>query len=205
MGNETGLKSWGSQVTVLVTQLFCELEGFHEDGFAVCSWSAFFQDSKEAFHKIYEGEAKAALRLKLFAKKADQEDLPQIAKLFRVIAFSEEIHGERALRMLREIKDTDTNLKESFQSETRIAGVAYDQFVELAEEIGDTPASNIFSNSKDVEDIHAKLYKNAINHLIGERETTYYVCQVCGYVSDGVWPNVCPVCSAPKDQFVEFK
>ena len=69
---------------------------------------------KEAFHKIYEGEAKAALRQKIFAKKAEQEDLPQISRLFRVIAFSEEIHGERALRMLREIKDTDTNLKDSF-------------------------------------------------------------------------------------------
>jgi len=160
---------------------------------------------KEAFYKVYEGEAKAALRLKLFAKKAEEEDLPQIAKLFRVIAFSEEIHGERALRMLREIKDTDTNLKESFQSEIRIAGVAYDRFVEMAEEIGDIAASNIFSNSRDVEDIHAKLYKNAINHLIGERETNYYVCKVCGYVSDGVWPETCPVCSAPKEQFVEFK
>jgi len=160
---------------------------------------------KEAFHKIYEGEAKAALRLKIFAKKADQEDLPQIAKLFRVIALSEEIHGERALRMLREIRDTDTNLKESFQSETRVAGVAYDSFVELAEERGDVPASTLFSNSRDVEDGHAKLYKHAMNDLIGERETTYYVCQVCGYVSEGVLPETCPVCSAPKDQFVEFK
>jgi rubrerythrin len=160
---------------------------------------------KEAFHKIYEGEAKAALRLKIFAKKADQEDLPQIAKLFRVIASSEEIHGERALRMLREIKDTDSNLKESFQSETRVAGVAYDNFIELAEEVGDIPASTLFSNSRDVEDGHAKLYKHAMNDLIGERETTYYVCQVCGYVSDGVLPETCPVCSAPKDQFVEFK
>ena len=160
---------------------------------------------KEAFHKIYEGEAKAALRLKIFAKKADQEDLPQIAKLFRVIAFSEEIHGERALRMLREIKDTDSNLKESFQSETRVAGVAYDNFIELAEEVGDIPASTLFSNSRDVEEGHAKLYKHAMNDLIGERETTYYVCQVCGYVSDGVLPETCPVCSAPKDQFVEFK
>ena len=160
---------------------------------------------KEAFHKIYEGEAKAALRLKIFAKKAEQEDLPQIAKLFRVIAFSEEIHGERALRMLREIKDTDTNLKDSFQSETRIAGVAYDNFIELAEKIGDITASTIFSNSRDVEDGHAKLYKNAINHLIGERETTYYVCQVCGYVSDGVLAETCPVCSAPREQFVEFR
>ena len=160
---------------------------------------------KEIFHKIYEGEAKAALRLKIFAKKAEQEDLPQIGRLFRVIAFSEEIHGERALRMLREIKDTDTNLKESFQSETSIAGVAYDHFIELAEEIGDITASNIFSQSRDVEDGHAKLYKKAMNHLIGERETTYYVCQVCGYVSDGVWPEACPICSAPKDQFAEFK
>ena len=160
---------------------------------------------KEVFHKIYEGEAKAALRLKIFAKKAEQEDLSQIGKLFRVIAFSEEIHGERALRMLREIKDTDTNLKESFQSETSIAGVAYDNFIELAEEMGDIAASNIFSHSRDVEDGHAKLYKNAMNHLIGERETTYFVCQVCGYVSDGVWPEVCPICSAPKDLFVEFK
>ncbi len=160
---------------------------------------------KEAFHKIYEGEAKAALRLKIFAKKADQEDLPQIAKLFWVIAFSEEIHGERALRMLREIKDTDSNLKESFQSESRVAGVAYDNFIELAEEVGDIPASTLFSNSRDVEDGHAKLYKHAMNDLIGERETTYYVCQVCGYVSDGVLPETCPVCSAPKDQFVEFK
>ena len=160
---------------------------------------------KEAFHKIYEGEAKAALRLKVFAKKADQEDLPQIAKLFRVIALSEEIHGERALRMLREIRDTDTNLKESFQSETRVAGVAYDSFVELAEERGDVPASTLFSNSRDVEDGHAKLYKHAMNDLIGERETTYYVCQVCGYVSEVVLPETCPVCSAPKDQFVEFK
>ena len=159
---------------------------------------------KEAFHKIYEAEAKAALRLKIFAKRAEQEGLPQIAQLFRVIGISEEIHGERALRMLREIKDTDNNLKDSFQSETRVAGVAYDHFIELAENIGDTAASTILSNSRDVEEGHAKLYKNAINHLIGERETTYYVCKVCGYVSDGVWPDACPVCSAPKEQFVEF-
>ncbi len=160
---------------------------------------------KEAFHKVYEGEAKAALRLKVFAKKADQEDLPQIAKLFRVIALSEEIHGERALRILREIKDTDANLKESFQSETRVAGVAYDNFIELAEEAEDIQASTLFSNSRDVEEGHAKLYKHAMNDLIGEREATYYVCQVCGYVSDGVLPETCPVCSAPRDQFVEFK
>jgi len=160
---------------------------------------------KQVFHTIYEAEAKAALRLRIFAKKADQEDLPQIAKLFRVIALSEEIHGERALRMLREIKDTEANLKDSFGAETAIAGVAYDHFVKLPTEAGDDAAVMIFSNSKDVEDVHANLYKKAMGHLMEERDTTYYVCQVCGYVSDGALPDICPVCSAPKDQFVEFK
>jgi rubrerythrin len=160
---------------------------------------------KEAFHKVYEGEAKAAVRLKIFAKEAEKEELPQIAKLFRVISFSEEIHGERALRMLREIHDTDANLKESLLSETHVAGVAYDNFIKLAGDLKDDTASTIFSNSRDVEDAHAKLYDKAINHLIGERETTYYVCKVCGYVSDGILPDVCPVCGAPKSEFVEFK
>ena len=160
---------------------------------------------KEAFQRVYEGESKAALRLKIFAKVAAKEELPQIAKLFRVIASSEEIHGERALRMLREIHDTDANLKESLLSEKHVAGVAYDNFLKLAGDLKDDAASTIFSNSRDVEDAHAKLYDKAANHLIGERETTYYVCQVCGYVSDGIWPDVCPVCGAPKDQFVEFK
>jgi len=160
---------------------------------------------KEAFCKVYEGEAKAALRLKLFANKAEQEGFSQIAQLFRVIAYSEEVHGERALRMLREIKDTETNLKESFGSETHIAGVAYDHFVKLATEAGDNVSATIFSHSKDGEDVHANLYKKTMNHLMEERETTYYVCRVCGYVADGIWPNVCPVCSAPRVQFVEFK
>jgi rubrerythrin len=160
---------------------------------------------KEAFHKVYEGESKAALRLKIFAKEAEKEELPQIARLFRVISFSEEIHGERALRILREINDTDANLKESLLSEKHVAGVAYDNFIKLAGDLKDDTASGIFSNSRDVEDAHAKLYDKAVNHLIGERETTYYVCKVCGYVSDGILPEVCPVCGASKEQFVEFK
>ena len=160
---------------------------------------------KEAFFRVYEGEAKATLRLRLFANKAEQEGFPQIAQLFRVIAYSEEIHGRRALLMLKEIKDTETNLKESFASETRIAGVAYDRFVKLATEVGDNAAATIFSHSKDVEDVHANLYKKAMNHLMEERETTYYVCKLCGYVADGICPEICPVCSAPRDEFVEFR
>ncbi len=159
---------------------------------------------RSVLHQAFTGEAKAHLRLKVFAEKADQEGYPQLAKLFRVIAFSEELHGKRALRLLKEIKSTEENLAESFESETKVAGVAYDSFIKLAEEQGDRAASLYFSQSRDVEEIHAKLYKEAMDHVLEERQTTYYVCDICGYVSDGVLPEECPVCGAKKDRFVEF-
>jgi rubrerythrin len=159
---------------------------------------------KNVLHQAFTGEAKAHLRLKVFAEKADQEGYPQLAKLFRVIAFSEELHGKRALRLLKEIRSTEENLAESFESETKVAGVAYDSFIRLAEEQGDRAASLYFSQSRDAEEIHAKLYKEAMDHVLEERQTTYYVCDVCGYVSDGILPEECPICGAKKDRFVAF-
>ncbi|MGB5218658.1 MAG: ferritin family protein, partial [Smithella sp.] len=64
---------------------------------------------KDALNQAYVGEAKAALRLKVYAQKAEDEGYKQMAKLFRVISFSEEIHGARALRVLKEIKSTEEN------------------------------------------------------------------------------------------------
>lgn len=159
---------------------------------------------RNALNMAYVGEAKAALRLRVYAQKAEAEGYKQMAKLFNVIAFSEEIHGARALRVLREIKSTEENLAASFESEKQVAEVAYDQFVKLAEAAGDKEALLQFSQSKDVEETHAKLYKQAMSHFMEERETNYYVCKVCGYVADGVLPDECPVCGAKKEQFVAF-
>jgi rubrerythrin len=108
------------------------------------------------------------------------------------------------LRLLKETKTTEENLAESFQSERGVAEVAYAEFVRLAEAEGDRAAALHFSQSRDVEETHAKLYKEAMNHLLEERETTYYVCLVCGYVADGVRPPICPVCGAKADQFGQF-
>ena len=160
---------------------------------------------RDALHKAYSGEAKAALRLKVFAKKAEEEGYAQVAKLFKVVAFSEEIHGERALRVLREIRSTEDNLQESFESETNVAQVAYENFIQQALDMGENEAAEHFTQSRDVEEGHAKLYKSALNDLMEDRTTTYYVCSVCGYVSDGVLPDECPVCGAKKDQFVHFE
>ncbi|MBN2255542.1 MAG: rubrerythrin family protein [Deltaproteobacteria bacterium] len=159
---------------------------------------------REALHEVYTGEAKAALRLKVYAKKAEEEGYPQMAKLFRVISFSEEIHGALALRVLKEIGTTEQNLAESFESEVGVAHAAYDIFLTLAYELGEKGAAWLFTQNRDVEEVHAALYKKALNDIIGDRVTTYYVCSMCGYVADGFLPEECPVCGATKDKFVHF-
>jgi len=161
-------------------------------------------NTENALYQAYIGEAKAALRLNVYADRAEEEGYPQIAKLFRVIAFSEQVHGARALQVLGRVKSTEENLAVSFESEKRVAEVAYDQFVKQAEEEGNMAAVLHFSQSRDVEEVHAKLYKEAMSHVMEERETSYYVCTVCGYVSDGVLPEECPVCGAIKEQFIKF-
>jgi len=158
----------------------------------------------EMFHKVYEGEAKAALRLKLFAEVAEKEGYPQIAKLFRAISISEEIHGKRSLRMLGIVKDTEENLRRSFESEKNIAEVAYDEFLKKAMEKDEKTAITIFSQARDVEETHAKLYKEAMTHMLEERETTYYICPICGYISDGTVPEKCPVCGTAGKQFIKY-
>ncbi len=160
---------------------------------------------REALHQAYTGEAKASLRLKLYAEKADKEGYPQIARLFRVIAFSEEIHGKRALAVLREVKSTEENIMSSFESEKSVAEVAYADMIKLANEVGDKASALHFTQSRDVEEIHAKLYKNALDDMTNERVNEYHVCSVCGYVADGALPDRCPVCGVSKDKFILFK
>lgn len=163
------------------------------------------EKTRQHLYDAYTGESKAAVRLKAFARKAEEEDYPAIAKLFRAVAESEGIHAYNNLRLLREIKDTETNLEEALASEQKIAQVSYDSFIVDAEAEGDKAAATMFAYARDVEERHMKLYEGALQHLVAEKVPNYYVCSVCGYVADDVIPERCPICGAPEDKFFEVE
>ncbi len=153
--------------------------------------------------KAFVGEAKAYFRLLAYAEKAEEEELPQIALLFRAIADAERVHATRQLNLVKDlvVKDTDTNLEESFQREKSISENEYPDFLQDAEKEGETAAALAFSHARDAESFHAKLYERAIMNLLKNKVKTYHVCQVCGYVTDKNAPRECPVCGAPKEKF----
>ncbi len=161
--------------------------------------------TKDNLHMAYEGESKASVRLKVYAEKAEDEEYPGVASLFRAIAESEAIHARNNLRLLHEIKDTETNLSDSLAREQKIAGVSYGGFIAQAENEGDENTARMFTWARDVEEVHEKLYEKALEHMLTEEEPTYYICDVCGYVADGSIPDKCPVCGSPADVFFEVK
>jgi len=152
-------------------------------------------------HTAFVGEAKAYQRLLMFAEKAEKEGLPQIAYLFRAVAAAEGVHSRRHFALLESVADTQTNLERAFQSETAVNGVYYPKMLQEAEEDSEKTAATVFSQARDVEAIHAKLYKKALDHLIAEEFTEYYVCTVCGYIVERKPPEMCPICNASKSKF----
>jgi len=152
-------------------------------------------------HEAFVGEAKAYQRLLMFAKKAEEEELPQIAHLFRAVASAEGVHSRRHFALLESVADTQTNLEKAFQSENAVNGVHYPRMLQEAEQENEERSALVFSQARDVEEEHAGLYKKALNHLIAQRSTDYYFCSVCGHISEREPPETCPICGAPKSAF----
>ena len=154
-------------------------------------------------YEAFVGEAKAHRRLLAFARKAEKEGYPQVAKLLRAIPAAEGVHADNHLRLLGEavVRDTQANLDFSFETEKTVNEVYYPQFIKEAEEEGNRAAALSFSQARDVEEGHAKLYEKALRHLLRDEDADYYVCQVCGYVSDRVLLEVCPICGATEELF----
>jgi rubrerythrin len=159
--------------------------------------------TKENVYSAFIGEAQAYFRLLAYAEKAQEEDVPQIALLFRAIAEAEKVHATRALNLVRDIlvKDTDTNLQKSFEREKSISENDYPTFAKEAEEEGEKAAALAFSQARDAEDVHMKLYDRAIYHVINQEVKAYHICGMCGYITDKKIPDKCPVCGAPKEAF----
>jgi rubrerythrin len=137
---------------------------------------------KEAF----AGESQANRRYLAFARQADAEGYPQVAKLFRAVAEAETVHALAHLRVMGGIGSTAENLHEAIGGETHEFKTMYPAMIAEAEEEGFKKAQRSFDYANQVEEIHAGLFETALDSLREELEPfDYYVCPVCGNTVEG--------------------
>jgi len=159
---------------------------------------------KEAF----AGESQANRKYLAFAKKADDEGRPQIARLFRAAAAAETVHAHAHLRVMGGIKGTAENLQAAVDGEGFEFQQMYPKFVSEAEAEGNRAAAISFKNALAVEEIHYGLYSKALETLNAGSDLNaapIHVCNVCGNTVIGEAPDKCPVCGASKDHFFEVR
>lgn len=160
--------------------------------------------TEENIKAAFAGESQANRKYLAFAKKADQEGFPQIARLFRAVAEAETIHAHSHLRTLKGIKSTVENIKAAISGEHYEFTKMYPEFLEVAREEGNKAAERTFNYANEVEKIHHKLYENALEAVESGQDLEkkdIYICPVCGYTHEGKPPEKCPVCGALKKVF----
>ena len=163
--------------------------------------------SEEDLAAAFAGESQANRKYLAFAKVADKEGLPQIAKVFRSAAAAETIHAHNHLRALGGIKTTPENLKEAIEGEHYEFTKMYPEFLEDSKSDGNSGAQRTFHLANEVEKIHHKFYEVALKAVESGKDldkTDIYVCPVCGYPAEGSAPDACPVCGTPKDKFMKI-
>ncbi len=135
-----------------------------------------------------QGETNAAHRYDLFARRADQEDHHQVAKLFRAAAVSERIHRRNQENALRElgvrvpnpqpervrVGSTRENLLVPIRGEREEAEETYPEYIRIAVEEDVPSAVEAFTAARETEAVHDELFQRALANLGNNPEVEYY-------------------------------
>ena len=161
--------------------------------------------TSENLKEAFAGESQANQKYRAFAKKAEKEGFPNIAKLFLTAAEAERIHAEGHLNALEGVGSTTENLKAAIEGETYEFTEMYPPMLELAEN-ENHKAKRMFGYAVKAEEVHAQLYKMALQAAeqgkdldIGE----IYLCPVCGHIEFGKPENNCPICGTVAAKYVK--
>lgn len=156
---------------------------------------------KEAF----AGESQANRRYLAFAKQAEKDGFQNVARLFRTTAEAETIHALGHFIAMGGVGTTAENLQAAIDGETYEYTEMYPPMLEQAESDGHK-AKRMFGYAVKAEEVHAKLYAQALEAVRQGKDLTqteFYLCPICGHIEFGQPPETCPVCGAKAEKFVQ--
>lgn len=153
--------------------------------------------------EAFNGEAQANRKYLAYSKKAEKDGNLNAAKLFRAASDAETLHALKHFEVAGKISTTSENLKDAVAGETHEYKDMYPDFVKEAEAAGNKAAVMSFSFAMKAEEVHARLYQEALENLDQTEEVFYYLCPVCGNI-EKYQPERCSICGVPGDKFIKY-
>jgi rubrerythrin len=154
--------------------------------------------TEDNLRTAFAGESQANRMYLAFAQKADQDGLPQVAKLFRAAAEAETIHALAHLKNAGLVGTTVENLRHAVEGETYEYTQMYPPMSAQAEREGHK-ARVMLRYAEMAEKVHAELYQKALDAADAGHDLPagqIFVCPVCGHLEWGAPPERCPICNS---------
>ena len=151
----------------------------------------------------FAGESQANRKYTAYAKQAEKDGYTNAAKLFRAAADAETLHALKHFEVAGKIGDIKANLEDAVNGETYEFTEMYPEFMKEAEKENNKAAIQTFTFAMKAEEVHAKLYKEALENLDSKEEINYYLCPVCGNITTEI-PEKCQICGVPGSKFIKY-
>ena len=151
----------------------------------------------------FAGESQANRKYIAYSKKAEADGKKNAAKLFKAASDAETIHALKHFEVADKVKSTVENLNDAVNGENHEYQSMYPEFLKAAQEEGNQAAVRTFTYALKAEEVHAKLYKEALANLEQEEEVFYYLCPVCGNI-EKVVPERCFICGTLGTKFIKY-
>jgi rubrerythrin len=153
------------------------------------------------------GESQASQKYLAFADVADVESYPNVARLFRAVAYAESMHARNHLSVLGKIGTTTENLKAAWGGETFEIDEMYPAYDAVAKLQENRSAQTSIRYALKAEMDHQGIYDSTLKGVEGDKDLgaePVRVCPICGHTVIGDAPDECPQCGTAGSYFKEF-
>ena len=160
-------------------------------------------DTLSNLKTAFAGESQAHQKYEAYARKAEQDGFPNLARLFRATAEAERIHAEAHLKAMEGLGSTVENLQAAIGGETYEFKEMYPPMLAQAESDAHK-AKRMFGYAVKAEEVHARLYTAALEAARAGNDLSQaeiYLCPVCGYIEFGKPTEPCPICGTLPGKF----
>jgi rubrerythrin len=177
--------------------------------------------TSDFLHSAYGGESMAHMRYLIWGDTAEKEGFPNVARLFRAVAYAEQVHATNHFRAIGgDTADatvtaggvfgpnhTAANLQGAINGELHEVEQMYPVYLNAAEFQKEPEAKRSFHFALEAEKMHAALFQKALDAVNAGKDIelkAIYVCPVCGHTVLDEAPEHCPVCGAKKEMYHQF-
>jgi rubrerythrin len=163
--------------------------------------------TKEFLQAAFAGESQAHMKYLIFSQEAEKKSMPNLARLFRAIAYAEQVHATNHFRELGKIGDPGSNVQSCIDGENFEVTEMYPAYHAVAELQGEKGAVRSTYYALEAEKIHETMYGKAQKIVATGKDLALgpmLICPICGHTVEGEALATCPVCGVKRELFKAF-